>query len=271
VRWPRFRQRRFGASAQHRPAPRGKKRIREERFRAGEARAEDARASFSPFALGDASRARSSTREPASRRGELVDPPRGSGSSAYLKSTVRGLALLGATPANLFPATFHEPFACRRHPCETRAIGRRETASDGLNLPTFARTAKTRAPKCVPARGRSGARGTHESTSVRGLFPNSREKTRGLVSIKMVLNRHASTVREPRIVLLGFADPRSPSTHASSVMRARFGCWRVAERRRATRSASWWPSCARRPALRRALRAVAPPVSPSRARCRVVG
>lgn len=182
MRWPRFRQRRFGASAQHRPAPRGKKRIREARVRAGEARAEDARASFSPFALGDASRARSPTREPTSRRGERVDPPRGSGSAAYLKSTVRRLALLGATPANLFPATFHEPFACRRRPRETRAIGRRETTTDGTNLPTFARTAETRAPKCVPARGRSGARGTHESTSVRGLFPNSREKTRGLVS-----------------------------------------------------------------------------------------
>ena len=114
------------------------------RVRGGESRAADARASSSPFALGEASRTRSATRESAPRRGKRLDPKRGSGPTAYLKSTVRRPALLDGTPTNLFPATFQEPFACRHRPRETRAIRRRETTTDGANLPTVARTTEPR-------------------------------------------------------------------------------------------------------------------------------
>ena len=248
------------------------------RVRGGESRAADARASSSPFALGEASRTRSATRESAPRRGKRLDPKRGSGPTAYLKSTVRRPALLDGTPPI---------FSRQRSRSRSRAataLARRARSVDARQRPTeriYRRTRAQPSPE-TEVRGSAWAKwrpaDSRFHTSVRGLSPNSRID-RGFGSCTRVCKKGFDD-RASRFANREFSfddDDEGSQTLVQNTSardpRVLFGMLTSRRAGRATRTTLHprGSSCSRRPALRRALSAFTPPVSPSRARCRVGG
>ena len=167
VRWARFRLRRFGAQGL---APRGKSESAKPGSRRRR-RAADARASSSPFALGEVAHAFGDPRiRPASRKAARSE----AGSVRRRTFVHRSKARVRRDATLSFPGNVQEPFACRHRPA------RRARSVDARQRPTerIYRRSRVQPSLETEVRGSAWAKwrpaDSRFHTSVRGLSPNSR-------------------------------------------------------------------------------------------------